>query len=50
MNHEISAEARNLAEKVESFVRNKIFAYEKDVRCEDHGPTDELVQEMRALA
>ncbi|MGI9362497.1 MAG: acyl-CoA dehydrogenase family protein, partial [Parasphingorhabdus sp.] len=50
MNHEISAEARNLAEKVASFVRNKIFAYEKDVRCEDHGPTDELVQEMRALA
>jgi acyl-CoA dehydrogenase len=50
LNHEISAEARNLAEKVESFVRNKIFAYEKDVRCEDHGPTDELVQEMRALA
>lgn len=50
LNHEISAEARSLAEKVESFVRNKIFAYEKDVRCEDHGPTDELVQEMRALA
>lgn len=50
MNHEISAEAREIAEKVESFVRNKIFDYEKDARCEDHGPTDELVQEMRALA
>lgn len=50
MNHEISAEAREIAEKVETFVRDKIFAYEKDPRCEDHGPTDELVQEMRALA
>ncbi len=50
MNHEISAEAREIADKVESFVRDKIFAYEKDLRCEDHGPTDELVQEMRVLA
>ena len=50
MNPEISAEARELAEKVETFIRDKIFAYEKDPRCEDHGPTDELVQEMRALA
>lgn len=50
MNHEISAEAREIADKVETFVRDKIFAYEKDPRCEDHGPTDELVQEMRVLA
>lgn len=50
MNHEISAEAREIADKVETFVRDKIFAYEKDPRCEGHGPTDELVQEMRALA
>lgn len=50
MNHEISVEAREIADKVETFVRDKIFAYEKDPRCEDHGPTDELVQEMRALA
>ncbi|WP_243457094.1 acyl-CoA dehydrogenase family protein [Parasphingorhabdus cellanae] len=50
MNHEISAEARTIADKVETFVRDKIFAFEKDPRCEDHGPTDELVQEMRALA
>ncbi len=50
MNHEISAEACEIADKVETFVRDKIFAYEKDPRCEDHGPTDELVQEMRALA
>ena len=50
MNHEISAEAREIANKVETFVRDRIFAFEKDPRCEDHGPTDELVQEMRALA
>ena len=50
MNHEISAEAREIAANVEAFVRDKIFAYEKDPRCEDHGPTDELVQEMRGLA
>lgn len=50
MTNEISSEAREIAEKVEAFVRDKIFAFEKDPRCEDHGPTDELVQEMRALA
>ena len=50
MRHEISSEAREIADRVETFVREKIFAYEKDPRCEDHGPTDELVHEMRALA
>lgn len=50
MTNEISSEAREIAEKVETFVRDRIFAFEKDPRCEDHGPTDELVQEMRALA
>ena len=50
MTKEISAEARDIAERVETFVRDKIFAYEKDDRCEDHGPTDGLVQEMRVLA
>lgn len=50
MTNEISSEAREIAEKVETFVRDKIFAFEKDPRCDDHGPTDELVQEMRALA
>ncbi|MEO9468397.1 acyl-CoA dehydrogenase family protein [Parasphingorhabdus sp.] len=50
LTNEISTEAREIAEKVETFVRDKIFAFEKDPRCEDHGPTDELVQEMRVLA
>ena len=50
MNNNVTAEGRELAEKVEAFVREKIIPFEGDPRCEDHGPTDELVQEMRALA
>jgi len=50
VNSKISAEAQGIADKIETFVRSKIFAYETDPRCEDHGPTDELVQEMRELA
>lgn len=50
MNNQVTAEAIKVADNVERFVREKIFAYEKDDRCEDHGPTDDLVQEMRALA
>jgi acyl-CoA dehydrogenase len=36
--------------KVESFVRGTIFPYEQDKRRTQHGPTDELVQEMRQKA
>lgn len=50
MTSKISDEARDIAARVETFVRSRIFAYEQDKRCEDHGPTDELVQEMRDLA
>ena len=39
-----------IADRVEAFIRNKIVPYEKDPRATSHGPTDELVQEMRALA
>tara|TARA_R110000772_G_scaffold20609_7_gene57396 strand:+ start:2152 stop:3315 length:1164 start_codon:yes stop_codon:yes gene_type:complete len=42
--------AQDIAEKVEAFVRETIIPYEKDPRCTSHGPTDELVQEMRKLA
>ena len=38
------------AERIEKFIRDKIIPYETDPRCEAHGPTDELVQEMRDLA
>lgn len=39
-----------IAARVETFVRSKIFAYEQDPRLGEHGPSDELVMEMRALA
>lgn len=39
-----------LADRIESFVRNKIVPFEKDPRNETHGPRDDLVQDMRALA
>ena len=39
-----------IADKVEAFVREKIVPYEKDARAKSHGPADEMVQEMRALA
>jgi acyl-CoA dehydrogenase len=47
----ISAEAFEMASKVETFVREEIFPYEKDPRRDHHGaPTDEMVYEMREKA
>lgn len=47
----ISAQARDMAARVERFVRDEIVPYEKDPRRDHHGaPTDELVYEMRAKA
>ncbi len=47
----ISAQARDIAARVERFVRDEIIPYEKDPRRDHHGaPTDELVYEMRAKA
>jgi len=42
--------AQAIAAEVETFVREAIIPYEKDPRATAHGPTDELVQEMRAKA
>nr|WP_047165882.1 acyl-CoA dehydrogenase family protein [Sphingomonas sp. Y57] len=39
-----------IAARVEAFVRETVIPYEKDPRCGDHGPSDALVQEMRAKA
>lgn len=39
-----------IAERVESFVRNVVIPYEQDPRLTSHGPEDGLVQELRALA
>ena len=42
--------AATLAAKVEAFVRETIIPYEKDPRQDAHGPTEELVAEMREKA
>jgi acyl-CoA dehydrogenase len=42
--------ARELALKVETFVRDIIIPYEKDSRCGAHGPSEDLVMEMREKA
>lgn len=47
----ISPHARDIATRVESFVRQTIIPYEQDSRRDHHGaPTDELVMEMREKA
>ena len=42
--------AQAIAAQVESFVRETVAPYEKDPRATSHGPTEELLQEMRAKA
>ena len=39
-----------IAARVEAFVREAIVPFEKDPRCEAHGPSEDLVEEMRGLA
>tara|TARA_Y100000815_G_scaffold270758_1_gene296043 strand:+ start:776 stop:1945 length:1170 start_codon:yes stop_codon:yes gene_type:complete len=46
----ISEEAQNLAQKIEAFVRQTIVPFEHDPRSGGHGPSEELVLEMRDLA
>lgn len=46
----VSPEAQAIAQRVESFVRSTVAPYEKDPRCGDHGPSDELASELRELA
>jgi len=41
---------QEIATRVETFVREVIIPYEKDPRAESHGPTEELVLEMRDKA
>ena len=42
--------AATIAKRVEAFVRNIVVTFEGDARCGAHGPSDELVGELRALA
>jgi acyl-CoA dehydrogenase len=46
----MSERARAIAASVESFVRESVIPYERDPRCGSHGPTEELIREMRAKA
>lgn len=39
-----------VAAKIETFVRDSVIPYEKDPRLGPHGPSDELVQELRDKA
>src|SRR5687768_817407 len=47
----VSERAREIAKRVEAFVREVVVPYEKDPPRDHHNaPTDELVQELRGLA
>lgn len=42
--------AQEIADRVEAFVRTVVVPYEGDSRCGFHGPSDELVMELREKA
>ncbi len=42
--------SRLLAQRVETFVREVVMPYERDVRCTNHGPSEDLVAELRMKA
>lgn len=46
----VSERALAIADRVEVFVRNIVAPFEKDPRRTSHGPTDELVNELKDLA
>lgn len=46
----VEGRAEAIAAKVEAFVRDVVAPYERDPRCTEHGPTEELVTELRAKA
>lgn len=46
----ISERAEAMAAKVEAFVRGIVIPYETDTRRTSHGPSDDLVRELRGLA
>jgi len=50
MTQTVSDAARALGDRVETFVRNIIVPYERDPRAGAHGPSEDLVVEMRAKA
>jgi len=46
----LSQRAIDIGANVEAFVRTVVAPYESDPRCGAHGPTDDLVMEMRGKA
>jgi len=50
MTQTVSEAARAMGDRVETFVRNIVVPYERDPRAGAHGPSGELVDEMRAKA
>jgi acyl-CoA dehydrogenase len=42
--------AHEIARRVEQFVRSVVMPYEHDPRCGDHGPSEDVVHELRAKA
>jgi acyl-CoA dehydrogenase len=51
MNGSAPDRAQGIAAKVETFLREVVVPYEKDLRRDNHGaPTDELVSELKELA
>jgi acyl-CoA dehydrogenase len=42
--------ANVIAARIEAFIRSEVIPYEKDPRAGSHGPSDELVQELRDKA
>jgi acyl-CoA dehydrogenase len=50
MNKPDAGRADEIAERVESFVRSVVVPYEHDPRRGNHGPSDDLVRELRSRA
>lgn len=50
MSHNDLDQGHAIAGRVERFVRDIVIAYEKDARAASHGPTDDLVAELRDKA
>jgi len=49
-NRDISPAIQTMADKLEAFVREVVAPYERDPRAGPHGPSEELVVELRAKA
>ncbi|MDB5581481.1 MAG: acyl-CoA dehydrogenase [Bradyrhizobium sp.] len=46
----VSVRAAEIATRVEAFVRQVVVPYERDPRCGSHGPSEDLVHELRSKA